>query len=492
MVRVEPFRDEPLEAVVREAIKGGTAVPRTSIPSGAPLGFVDLMEACYSFSPDFRPNFRGIRNNLSRLTGYVNDQRDSRYDFIEYYCYVSPPSSPSRSGLTGVREETSDLYKFPYYFGVMTPLEAETALTQRGNSDRAFLVRESTTVEHGLVVSVLVSDKISHYLVLRVNCGYKIPGSSSSAFYTNSIDEYISFLRESDRISSVCKRDDFECGDRLVVDRQDMIAMQERALIFAGTWTPRDPGTNTKEVAVRELREPKNNEHIKELLNYGKLLKTLDHPQIVKLLGVTTTGPWLGITTEFMKRGNLLQYLRSDGNGLKVFQLLGIAKQIAQGMQYLSQKMGIVHRKLRTRNVLIGKNPVADVRIGGLSQARYIPVGKTSYRETLMRHVKFPIKWMAPETLRDATFYLKSDVWSFGVLVSELVTHGRDPYPDFSLKDVAERVHGGWRMPQPLECPDDTYHMMMACWDQDHMLRPSFSQLKDWLDNMVLEKMADM
>ena len=373
----------------------------------------------------------------------------------------------------------------------MTPLEAENALTQRGNIDRSFLVRESTTVEHGLVVSVLDSDKISHYLVLRVNGGgYKIPRTRNSAFYTTRIDEYISTLRGNRLISDVCKRDDLECGDRLAVHRQELIAMRDRSLIFTGTWTPRDPGITTKKAAVRELREPKNTEHIEELLGYGKLLRTLHHPQIMKLLGVTTTGPRLGITTEFMDRGSLSRYLRDEGNSLKVFQVLAIAKQTAQGMQYLSEKMRIVHRKLTARNVLIGKCPIADVRIGGLSQARLIPLGKNFVQET--KHIKFPIKWLAPETLKDAAFYLNSDVWSFGVLVSELVTHGRDPYPDLSTRDVAKKVCDGWRMPKPLECPNDTYHLMMTCWEQDHMLRPSFSQLRDRLDKMVMEKMTDI
>lgn len=108
---------------------------------------------------------------------------------------------------------------------------------------------------------------------------------------------------------------------------------------------------------------------------------------------------------------------------------------------------------------------------------------------TATDETKFPIRWTAPEAIYDRQFSIKSDVWSFGVLVYEIVTMGRQPYPGMSNKEVIESVNNGYRMPNPhnastIWCPPALYdEVMFKCWKQEADGRPRFERLAEMLDS---------
>ena len=371
----------------------------------------------------------------------------------------------------------------------MSQEEAESALMQRENQDKTFLVRESITVQNALVVSTVDSDRIKKYLVQRNSSGgYTIPEPRGGIF--PSLDKFIEVLRQNNHITVPCQRDDWECGEHLSTYREEPIATGRRSVFFQGHWTPdvRRRWAATKS-AVRELNETSQRsvEDIEELLACAKLLKTLSHPRIVKLLGVRTTGTHLCIATEFMERGDLLKYLHNEGSSLSTTPLLSIARQITKGMRYLSEDMLTVHRKLKASNVLIGACPAADVRITGFSSARFIPPGSKFVKGD--ENEKLPIKWLAPESLNKSEYYVKSDVWSFGVVVSELVTHGKKPYREMNNEQVMQFVCGTWRMPKPENCPEDVYSLMNKCWARSRDSRPSFLFLEGHLEELGMKSM---
>ena len=156
---------------------------------------------------------------------------------------------------------------------------------------------------------------------------------------------------------------------------------------------------------------------------------------------------------------------------LKMPQLVDMAAQVASGMAFLEEK-NFIHRDLAARNVLVGENNVCKVADFGL--ARVVVENEYTAREG----AKFPIKWTAPEAALMNRFSIKSDVWSFGILLTELITYGRIPYPGLAHvrcgasspcagmtnAEVLQQVERGYRMPPPPGTPEALYQLMLDCW----------------------------
>ncbi|XP_040432386.1 proto-oncogene tyrosine-protein kinase Src isoform X2 [Cygnus olor] len=152
------------------------------------------------------------------------------------------------------------------------------------------------------------------------------------------------------------------------------------------------------------------------------------------------------------------------------------APQIASGMAYV-ERMNYVHRDLRAANILVGENLVCKVADFGL--ARLIEDNEYTARQG----AKFPIKWTAPEAALYGRFTIKSDVWSFGILLTELTTKGRVPYPGMVNREVLDQVERGYRMPCPPECPESLHDLMCQCWRKDPEERPTFEYLQAFLED---------
>ena len=90
---------------------------------------------------------------------------------------------------------------------------------------------------------------------------------------------------------------------------------------------------------------------------------------------------------------------------------------------------------------------------------------------------KFAIEWAAPEVVLHRTFSIKSDVWSFGIVLYEIITYGRNPYPSMNNDDVKQQIQQGYCMPRPRGCPEKLYDIMLDCWQMDATHRPTFERL---------------
>lgn len=202
-----------------------------------------------------------------------------------------------------------------------------------------------------------------------------------------------------------------------------------------------------------------------EFQHQARLMKKLHHPHILRLLGVCTVGGPKYIVTELMKHGNLREFLRREGRRLNQSQLISMAAQVASGMAYLGQ-MNVIHQQLTADNVFVGEWLLC--KIGGFRVARE----RGGKRESGI----YPIKWMAPESWK-MELLLQSDIWSFGVVLYEIVTYGDEPYHGKTNSQVRRETESGYRMPKPHGCPDELYDVMLQCWSLEPTERPTFQCL---------------
>ncbi|OCT97337.1 hypothetical protein XELAEV_18009565mg [Xenopus laevis] len=170
---------------------------------------------------------------------------------------------------------------------------------------------------------------------------------------------------------------------------------------------------------------------------------------------------------------------KNDGQ-FTVIQLVGILRGIASGMKYLSD-MGYVHRDLAARNILINSNLVCKVSDFGLS--RVLEDDPEAAYTT--RGGKIPIRWTAPEAIAFRKFTSASDVWSYGIVMWEVIAYGERPYWEMTNQDVIKAVEEGYRLPSPMDCPAALYQLMLNCWHKDRNSRPKFEEIVSILDKLI-------
>lgn len=249
--------------------------------------------------------------------------------------------------------------------------------------------------------------------------------------------------------------------------------------------------------AIKMLKEyASENDHRDFAGELEVLCKLGHHPNIINLLGACENRGYLYIAIEYAPYGNLLDFLRKSrvletdpafarehgtASTLSSRQLLRFASDAANGMQYLSEKQ-FIHRDLAARNVLVGENLASKIADFGLSRGEEVYVKKTMGR--------LPVRWMAIESLNYSVYTTKSDVWSFGVLLWEIVSLGGTPYCGMSCAELYEKLPQGYRMEQPRNCDDEVYELMRQCWRDRPYERPPFAQIALQLGRMLEARKA--
>ncbi|XP_031831224.1 uncharacterized protein LOC116426431 isoform X9 [Nomia melanderi] len=167
---------------------------------------------------------------------------------------------------------------------------------------------------------------------------------------------------------------------------------------------------------------------------------------------------------------------------VSALDLLNFARQIVTGMEFLSSSR-IIHRDLAARNILVCAGAIVKISDFGLS--------RDVYQENLYRkqgNGKLPLKWMAIEALTHQIYTTQSDVWSFGILLWEIVTMGAHPYPDVSMNAILKFLKSGYRMGRPFNCSVELYDIMLSCWNVIPQSRPTFTQLGERLDTLICDQ----
>ncbi|CAF4827289.1 unnamed protein product [Pieris macdunnoughi] len=230
----------------------------------------------------------------------------------------------------------------------------------------------------------------------------------------------------------------------------------------------------TQKVAVKIL---KDKEAASKFRAEASVMASLKHENLVRLLGCVVFGSngSTCIVTEHCAQGSLLDYLRSRGRHYVTQRdQIDFAYDTCCGMEYL-ERQRVVHRDLAARNVLISQEGTAKVADFGLARSDATPDDPA---DALRVQAKLPIKWTAPEALKYNKFSNKSDMWSFGILLWEIYSFGRVPYPRIPLAEVVRHVERGYRMEAPEGCPGGPYEVMRAAWHADPAHRPTFAQTR--------------
>uniref|UniRef100_A0A7N8X802 Fibroblast growth factor receptor n=1 Tax=Mastacembelus armatus TaxID=205130 RepID=A0A7N8X802_9TELE len=249
-------------------------------------------------------------------------------------------------------------------------------------------------------------------------------------------------------------------------------------------------------VAVKMLKDDATDKDLADLISEMELMKVMDkHKNIINLLGVCTQDGPLYVLVEYASKGSLREYLRArrppgmdytfdvtkvPEEQLTFKDLLSCAYQVARGMEYLASKR-CIHRDLAARNVLVTEDNVMKIADFGLARG----VHQIDYYKKTTNG-RLPVKWMAPEALFDRVYTHQSDVWSFGVLMWEIFTLGGSPYPGIPVEELFKLLKEGHRMDKPSNCTHELYMMMRECWHAVPTQRPTFKQLVEELDRMLL------
>ncbi|GMN46257.1 hypothetical protein TIFTF001_015449 [Ficus carica] len=235
--------------------------------------------------------------------------------------------------------------------------------------------------------------------------------------------------------------------------------------VYRGEWH----GT---EVAVKRfLDQDISGESLAEFMKEVRLMKRLRHPNVVLFMGAVTRAPNLSIVTEFLPRGSLYRLLHRPNNQLDERRRLRMALDAARGMNYLHNSTPvIVHRDLKSPNLLVDKNWVVKVCDFGLSKMKH-----STFLSS--RSTAGTAEWMAPEVLRNEPSDEKCDVFSFGVILWELSTM-QQPWSGMNPMQVVGAVGFQHRR---LDIPDDMdptiADIIRRCWQTDPKLRPTFAEI---------------
>ncbi|XP_045451942.1 mitogen-activated protein kinase kinase kinase [Melitaea cinxia] len=261
---------------------------------------------------------------------------------------------------------------------------------------------------------------------------------------------------------------------------EEVIGVGGFGKVYRGYW-------NDEVVAVKAARQDANEdiEVIKEsVLQEAKLFWMLQHENIVSLKGVCLEEPNLCLVMEYARGGPLNRVL--SGRKIRPGILVDWAIQVARGMAYLhvDAPISLIHRDLKSSNVLLSETILPDdsledktLKITDFGLAREV------YKTTRMSAAG-TYAWMPPEVIKNSTFSHASDVWSYGVLLWELLT-GETPYKGIDALAVAYGVAvNKLTLPIPSTCPESWRVLMEACWRSNPRERPLFPEILDQLERI--------
>ncbi|XP_012680830.1 tyrosine-protein kinase RYK isoform X2 [Clupea harengus] len=249
--------------------------------------------------------------------------------------------------------------------------------------------------------------------------------------------------------------------------------------IFHGILLDEKDPSKEKRVFVKTVKDHASEVQVTMMLTESCKLRGLHHRNLLPISHVCTEdGEKPMVLLPYMNWGNLKLFLRqcklaeaNNPQAISQQDLVHMAIQIACGMSYLARRE-VIHKDLAARNCVIDDSMQVKITDNALSRDLF-PMDYHCLGDNENR----PVRWMALESLLNNDFSSASDVWAFGVSLWELMTLGQTPYVDIDPFEMAAYLKDGYRIAQPINCPDELFAVMACCWALDPEERPKFQQL---------------
>ncbi|XP_056410077.1 tyrosine-protein kinase SRK2-like [Hyla sarda] len=380
-----------------------------------------------------------------------------------------------------------------WYFGSMTKLDAKRYLLQEENRSGSYLMWKKEE-DDCYYISVREEQNVRHYRVHQSRNGsfYLVERASFSSlkglvqYYCQQCDGLCT------KLENPCVKLDLPTVESISHTTIDQLEIDPSSIqrvrklgsgrfgtVWLGLWN------GTTEVAVKELQVTAESLH-KTMHGEAETMWKLSHEKLLKLYAVCLQTNPVFIVTEYMPHGNLKKYLQAHQKekDLPFPQMVDFAVQICQGMKYMEQK-GCVHRDLRSENILL--SAMMSCKIGDFGLARFMD--STSIAVTA--DAQIPIKWTAPEVFLMQKYTSKSDLWSFGVLLVEIVTYGKSPFPNKNNGQYRQDILNNKPLTPPPESPEDISDIMRMCWRYRPETRPSFFEIQQFLMDLLSPMLGD-
>ncbi|XP_051567555.1 tyrosine-protein kinase RYK-like isoform X2 [Myxocyprinus asiaticus] len=249
--------------------------------------------------------------------------------------------------------------------------------------------------------------------------------------------------------------------------------------IFHGFLLDEKDPSKEKQVFVKAVKDHASEVQVTMMLTESCKLRGLHHRNLLPISHVCIEdGEKPMVLLPYMNWGNLKLFLRqcklaeaNNPQAISQQDLVHMAIQISCGMSYLARRE-VIHKDLAARNCVIDNSMQVKITDNALARDLF-PMDYHCLGDNENR----PVRWMALESLLNNDFSSASDVWAFGVTLWELMTLGQTPYVDIDPFEMAAYLKDGYRIAQPINCPDELFAVMACCWALDPEERPKFQQL---------------
>ncbi|KAK6108780.1 Protein tyrosine kinase family protein [Brugia pahangi] len=369
-----------------------------------------------------------------------------------------------------------------WYHGLLPRKDINILLSKQGQ----FLVRE-TEIKKGeglqLVLSVKWNDKTMHFIIRHVDGKVFIEKRQFTSIHALIRYHLISKDPITDQSGAMLlhavPRQSWEVRHEQI-ELHELLGEGAMSAVYKGIFRGDE---SEKQVAIKVRKGRRlDRETVEQICREARIMRRLEHPNVVRLYGIAISKEPIMLLMELLKDGSLDVFLVTKGSKLSIREKLYFCLDIASGLEFLHNN-GVIHRDISARNCLVED---MCVKISDFNLSREIRKQDEKYKMTRLKQ-NLPIRWLAPETIKSATYTTKSDVFSYGILLCEVFTNGAEPYCGMTVAEVIINVKDGYRIPSPDAMPNRLQALQRNCFAMEASKRWSMAQIRREIEMICLQ-----